>query len=157
MKRTIGMLIALIVISVCATAADCNSEIKNVRDSWINNWNAKQLGEVMKLYAEDSTLLSSDGQRIVGRENIRPYFQKLMDSGTVTVSVQSVSLDCSGDFGYDAGMYKQEISKPNVNLPLLGVGGGATKTEENGNYLVVLKRISGEWHILQHASIPVKH
>jgi len=57
---------------------------------------------VIKLYATNATYLSSDGSHISGQDTIRAYLQKLNGSKD---SVQSVTLDCSGDIVDDSGTY----------------------------------------------------
>jgi ketosteroid isomerase-like protein len=72
----------------------------DIRNAWRSNWNTKQLDNVIKLYATNATYLSSDGSRISGQDNIRAYMQKPIGSKD---SVQSVTLDCSGDIVDDSG------------------------------------------------------
>ena len=138
MKR-IWMLAVVMLASVCASA-QCSSEITALRDLWVTNWNAKQLDKVMDLYALDATYLSTDGQRVTGRDNIKAYFKKLMDAGN-TEKVNSVKSGCSGDIGYDSGSY---TAAP--------IDKGGTMKESRGEYLVVLRKISGKWLLVQHAS-----
>jgi len=44
----------------------------------------------------------------------------------------------SGDLGYDTGIYNEDFPRH----------------VSEGNYLIVLKRIHGEWKITAHAAIP---
>jgi uncharacterized protein (TIGR02246 family) len=157
------MRICVALVAVCAlacstavrTAAQCKpaveGQIAEVRNSWEKNWNAKLLDNVVKLYAADAAFLPADGSRASGQNKIRASLQKQIGS---KVSVTSVTVDCSDDVAYDGGTYKQDWTG--------GISGGVTISggvsmtgmgkHIEGNYLVVLKRASGKWLIVQHAS-----
>jgi uncharacterized protein (TIGR02246 family) len=122
--------------SAKCTASEAK-QITDLRNSWVTNWNAKRLDDVMKLYTNDANYLAPDGSRISGDE-IKAYFQKLIGS---KVSATSGTLDCSGDLAFDSGTYKQDF----------GGDGGEVKHVE-GNYLAVLARANGKWLLVQHAS-----
>jgi ketosteroid isomerase-like protein len=53
-------------------------------------------------------------------------------------TLESLHAEHSGDLGYDTGIY-------NENFP---------HHLAEGNYLIVVKRIKGEWKIVAHAAIP---
>jgi len=158
MKRIWILATFLLAVSLSASALDCKSAINDVREAWDTHWKAKQLDEVMGLYAEDATLLSADGHLQVGRAQIQAYLQELMDSGTA-VSVQSAGPVCSPDSGIDTGTYSESISKGGRtigrgNARMGGnakVGGGGTT--RHGNYSVVLRQDSETWQIVHQAFV----
>ena len=159
MRRIWIVAMFLLVVSMGAFAADCDKAIEGVRDSWLTAWKAKQLDEVMKLYAEDATLLSPDGHLHVGRTQIRAYFKTSIDSVTA-VFVQPAGVVCSSFTGYDTGTYSQTISKPGGGMGgkagkggKAGMGGGGGTSTEQGNYAVTLRQESGKWQIVQHANV----
>ncbi len=139
MKR-IWILTALLLAANTCASAECGAKIKELRESWVKNWNEKKLDKVIDLYAADATMLPSDGQRIVGRDNIRTFLKSYMDSGNVEESVRSSATDCAGKIGFDSGTFEETIQAK-----------GSRKRQ--GNYLVALREISGKWRIVQHASI----
>jgi uncharacterized protein (TIGR02246 family) len=118
--------------AACSSAEE--KQIADIRSAWLSNWNTKQLDNVINLYATNATYLPADGTRVSGQNDIRAYMQKLIGSKD---SVQSVTLDCSGDIVYDSGTYT-------------AVGDDGKHVE--GSYLVVLKRENGKWLVVQHAS-----
>lgn len=139
-----------LVAAECSSAT--NQQIAQVRDAWISAWNAGQLDNVTKLYAQDAAFLGADGSRATGQNEIRAAFQKQIGG---KVSVQSVTLDCSGEISYDSGTYTEDIPGGATITGGVTITGGATITgngHREGNYLVVLKRQSGKWLIVQHAS-----
>src|ERR1700732_2174207 len=133
MKR-IWMLAMFLALGSLTLAAQCDTEITAVRESWKNNWNSGKLDDVAKLYAPDATLLALDGQRLMGRDNIKEYLDKLMKSGSVTFSIHSNGkAECSGDLAYENGTWDQTTAAAGATPG----GGGSSQAE--GNYLVVLK------------------
>ena len=128
---------ALLSLTVIKATAQCGpkmeQQIADVRGSWVKNWNDGQLGNVVNLYYRYADLLSADGSRAHGENEIRASLQKQIGS---KVEVHSLAFACSDAFAYDNGTYTQtENGQP-----------------EEGNYLVVLVWKDGKWLIVQHAS-----
>lgn len=135
---------------VCTPAEE--KQIADVRNSWLSNWNAQKLDEVMKLYATDATFTPPEGSPISGRDNIRAYFAKQIGS---TISVEPKPLECSGDTARDNGAYKEDV-KGGVTItsgvtitPGTTITGGGKHVE--GMYHVVLKRQRGKWLIAEQS------
>jgi len=159
MKRIFVVAALVLLASTCASA-QCELGIKELREAWARYFNDKQPDKLVDLYASDATVLSADGQRLFGNLNIRAYLKSVMDSGKVTVSLQSVTTDCSADIGYETGTYVETIATAGGGIggkagigSNAGMGGGGTK-KFDGNYLVVVRKISGKWLIVEHASVP---
>src|SRR5271168_4728420 len=150
MKRICLVVALVLLVSTCASA-QCEPAMKELRESWAKYFNDKQPDKLVDLYASDATLLSPDGQRLVGNLNIRVYLKSIMDPGKVTVSLQSVATDCLIDIGYETGTYIETIATAGGGIGgkagiggNAGMGGGGTK-KFDGNYLVVIRKISGKW------------
>jgi ketosteroid isomerase-like protein len=161
MKSSFWIVMFLVAVSIGACAADCDKAIEGMRSSWLTAWNAKQLDEVMKLYAEDATLLTADGHLYVGRDKIGDHFKTLIGSVS-DVSVKSAGVVCSTDTGYDTGTYSQKVLKGGSIMTggttMTGntvMTGGATTTDK-GNYSVTLRQESGKWQVVQHANVRSK-
>lgn len=159
MKPLLLLLTAFLVTSSVAAVAQCTpsekKQIAEIRDSWITNWNAKKLDDVIKLYAADATYLPSDGSRVIGLSDIQAFFEKVVN---FKASADSVNLECSGGLAYDSGTYIQEAIGGGTSIlpgstvsPNTAVFADKGKRIE-GNYLVVLKHGDGKWLIVQHAS-----
>ena len=147
MKR-IWMLAMFLVLGSLTLAAQCDTDINAVRESWQNNWNSGKLDDVAGLYAPDATLLALDGQRLIGRDKIKEYLDTLRKSGSVTFSIHSYAkAKCSGDLAYENGTWDQTTATPG------GTPSGGGSSQAAGNYLVVLKKTGRNWLIVQHASI----
>jgi len=157
MIRVWVAVIALCVVACSISvrvAAQCKpaeeKQTAEVRELWVTNWNARQLDNVVKLYATDAAYLTADGSRASGQSEIRASLEKQLGS---KVSVHSLTLGCSGEVAYDSGTYTQDSGGTTISGATISgapISGGGKHVE--GNYLVVLKRESGKWLIVQHAS-----
>ncbi|SRR5579862_7641326 len=128
---------ALLSLTPIRAIAQCGpqmeKQIAEVRDSWVKNWNDGQLGNVVNLYYRYADLLSADGSRAHGQDEIRTSLQKQLGS---KVEVHTLASACSDAFAYDNGTYTQTENGQAVE----------------GNYLVILVWKDGKWSIAQHAA-----
>jgi uncharacterized protein (TIGR02246 family) len=145
-------------IVVCAMSilagAQCKPEVKKeidaVRDTWVKDWNTRNLDGLMGLYTQDAVVLPSGGSRVVGKNPIRAMFEKEVGS---TVTIESVTVECSDELAYDSGSYTASPADTQVGqgqYKNMQITSGRRK--HLGNYLVVLKQMTGNWLIVQDAS-----
>lgn len=113
------------------------AEMEKLRDTWVQEFNAGHADKVAALYAPDAVLMRFDGS-VHGRDSILAEFQRSISSGTRGYSVNSLHSEHSGDLGYDTGAYNVTLRDRVVE----------------GNYLVVVKNINGQWLIVAHSSVP---
>lgn len=130
----LGCLGAVPALSQCGPNLD--SQLTAVRDSWVKNWNERQLDSVVRLYKTQADLLLADGSRASGWEQIRAALEKQTGS---KVEVHSAGIACSDGLAFDTGFYTQTSSDKRIQ----------------GNYLLVLAYLPSsagkKWLIVQHA------
>ena len=119
------------------TEAEVIAQISKLEQTWVEEFNAGHAEKLAGLYAADAVLMRWDGS-VHGRDSILAEMQRSIAAGTHGYVVHSLRIEHSGDLAYDTGAYNVTIR---------------TRVVE-GNYLVVAKRISGEWKIVAHASVP---
>jgi len=103
---------------------------------------AKDLRQVVDLYADDGVFLTGSGDRFTGKSAIHDLFKKALESNTSDIRVRSLRTEVSGDMAYDSGDYIETI------IPATG----GSKLELQGNYLIVFrKQKDGRWLIVEHA------
>ena len=133
--------------------------IDHVRAEWIRDFNAKNLSSLMALYSHDAALLPPSGERIAGQDKIAVYFNQLFGAASrVFIKPESDNTDISGDLGFDSGHYEETVKRPgggsamtNSSMANSSIGGGGGQTQQTGSYLVVLRRQTGKWLIVQQA------
>ena len=118
-------------------AEDFATAMKKIRDTWVQEFNAGHADKVAALYAQEAVLMRRNGS-VHNRDSILAELQRSITAEARNYTVHSLHTEHSGDLGYDTGIY-------NENLP---------HHVAEGNYLIVVKRIEGEWKIVAHAAVP---
>jgi ketosteroid isomerase-like protein len=116
---------------------DFANAMKKIRDTWVQEFNAGHADKVAALYAQEAVLMRRNGS-VHNRDSIQAELQRSITNKANNYTVHSLHVERSGDLGYDTGIY-------NENLP---------HHVAEGNYLIVVKRIEGEWKIVAHAAVP---
>jgi len=117
---------------------DFASAIKRIRETWVQEFNAGHADKVAALYADEAVLMRKSGS-LHNRDSIQADLQRSITAAQArNYIIQSLHSESSGDLGYDTGMYNEDVRSHVAE----------------GNYLIVLKRIEGEWKIVAHAAVP---
>ena len=110
--------------------------MQKLENTWVSEFNARHAEQVTNLYAPDAVLMRWDGT-VHGHDSILAEFQRSAAAGTGQYVVHSLRAEHSGDLGFDTGAYNVTIRGRVVE----------------GNYLMVVKKIAGEWKIVSHATV----
>jgi ketosteroid isomerase-like protein len=156
MRRTSGSPLALLVIVLSAVLAwsqspakpqtaahagrkaeDFASAIQRIRETWVREFNSGHADSVAALYAQEAVLMRRNGS-VHSRDSIQAELQRSISREAQNYVVKSLHAESSGDLGYDTGIYNEDFHSH----------------EAEGNYLMVIKRINGEWKIVAHAAVP---
>lgn len=155
MYRTSDLSVALLVIVLAATVAwgqtptkrantreaakseDFATAIKRLRETWVQEFNAGHADKVAALYAQEAVLMRRNGS-VHNRESIQAELERSITAEARNYTVESLHTERSGDLGYDTGIYNEDFPRHVAE----------------GNYLMVIKRIDGEWKIVAHAAVP---
>lgn len=155
MHRTSALLRVMLVIVLAATVVlgqapgkratterggkteDFAIAIKRLRDIWVQEFNAGHADKVADLYAPEAVLMRRNGS-VHSRDSIQAELQSSITNEAHNYVVQSLHSESTGDLGYDTGIYNEDFPHHLAE----------------GNYLIVVKRIEGEWKIVAHAAVP---
>ena len=110
--------------------------MKRLRETWVREFNARNAKGVAALYAPDAVLMRWDGT-VHGSDSILAEFERSASGNAHNYVVHPLRFEHSGDLGYETGAY-------NVTL---------RDRVSEGNYLLVVKKIQGEWKIVSHATV----
>ena len=113
------------------------AEMKRLRDTWVQEFNARNAKGVAALYAPDAVLMRWDGT-VHGYDSILAEFERSATGNAHNYVVHPLHVEHSGELGYETGAY-------NVTL---------RDRVSEGNYLLVVKKIKGEWKIPRHRFQP---
>ena len=116
---------------------DFATAIKRIRETWAQEFNAGHADKVAALYAPEAVLMRRSGS-VHNRDSILADLQRSIATEAHHYVVYSLHSEGSGDLGYDTGAYNEDFPHHVAE----------------GNYLIVIKRIEGEWKIVAHAAVP---
>ena len=120
------------------SSEDFASAVKRIRETWVQEFNAGHADKVAALYADEAVLMRKNGS-VHNRDSIQAELERSITTARGhNYTAESLHAEHSGDLGYDTGVYNEDFPR---------------HTSE-GNYLIVLKQIHGEWKIVAHAAIP---
>ncbi|PYX81457.1 MAG: hypothetical protein DMG70_18865 [Acidobacteria bacterium] len=116
---------------------DFAAQMQELREIWVQEFNAGHADKVADFYATDAVLMRWDGS-VHGKDSILAEMRRSITGGAHNYYVSSLHTERSGDIGYDTGAYNVTLRDRVIE----------------GNYVVVVKRIAGQWKIVAHASVP---
>jgi ketosteroid isomerase-like protein len=117
---------------------DFATAIKRIRDTWLQEFNAGQADKVAALYAPDAVLLRRKGT-VHTRDSILAELQRSITAAEAqNYTMRSLHAESSGNLGYDTGIYDETVRHHVAE----------------GNYLMVIKQVEGEWKIAAHSAVP---
>jgi ketosteroid isomerase-like protein len=117
---------------------DFESSLKAILDQYSMAYSRKSADQIANLYAEDALYMGSTG-KVEGRTSIRASLAKeFADASDRKLSINSLKSDHAGEMGYDYGTYEA----------------GSPTDAEAGKYLLVLKKLQGNWVIVMASATP---
>lgn len=121
-----------------AKSEDFAKAIKRMRETWVEEFNAGHADKVAALYAQEAVLMRGNGS-VHNRDSIEAEVQRSITAAQGhNYTIESLHAEGTGDLGYDTGIYNEDFPRHVAE----------------GNYLLVIKRISGQWKIVAHAAVP---
>ena len=121
-----------------AAAADTGADEQAIRgqvDRWLQLVKAKDAAGIAALYAEDGAVMPPNAPIGKGRAAIQQTWASMMQTPgfDLTFVPEQIIVSSSGDMALDRGTYRLKIA-PN-----------GTETTDTGKYVVVWRKIGGEW------------
>jgi uncharacterized protein (TIGR02246 family) len=135
------LFIALASNGLHAQAAKTDPALNKLADAFEMACKAKDAAKVGALYAEDAVLMPPNEPMVKGRTAIQGYWAKQFQQGITGIDLTPIESRVSGDQAFEAGRAVVTIN-PGASKP----GGSGTVTD-NAKYVVVYKRVAGEWKL----------
>jgi uncharacterized protein (TIGR02246 family) len=133
MSRLTAITISLMLLGATAAAQD-KPTIQKLNDEWTAAFNKGDSHALAELYAEDAYVLPADAEMLHGRQAIQGFWdntmQQLGDGKLTAVDVQPLGPDAAREIGTFS--FKEK---------------GNTPREVNGKYVVVWRKINGQWKL----------
>ena len=123
---------------------DIGAEEREIRDTverWFEAETRKDVEATMGFMAEDVVLQAPNMAQIDGRKAATDFFRTFFDVlVSVDGSAAKVEVSEAGDFAYGLGPNRTVIAGPDGSM------------EERGKWLIVWKKVDGEWKAVAASS-----
>ena len=124
--------------NAAATAVNVGADEQAIRgqvDRWLQLVKAKDAAGIAALYAEDGAVMPPNGPIGKGRTAIQQTWASMMQTPgfDLTFVPDQIIVSSSGDMALDRGTYR------------LAVAPNGTAQTDTGKYVVVWRKIGGEW------------
>ncbi len=118
--------------------ATVEQEIRDLDRKWVGAVVRGDLAMIVGLYAPDGAFLLPNAPPAVGPEAVGAAWKGLMSLPNVSLNFRPTRIDvaASGDLATDTGTYDLTFS------------GESGRVRDEGKYVVVWKKIDGEWKVL---------
>jgi uncharacterized protein (TIGR02246 family) len=123
---------ALAVTGVVRGQGKTDPALDKLRAEVAAAFNAKDAAKIASFYADDGVLMPPNQPLTKGRANIEARYKREFQEGVTNLQLKPMESAVAGAQAFDTGT-------ATITLP-----DGRT---ENSKYLVVLKRVGGEWKI----------
>ena len=121
---------------MAAGQSDAERALRELDQAFVRHANSKDAaGLVEAFYSQDAALLPPDSPVIRGTDQIRSFWQGLLDAGGADVTLETTQIESSGELAYGIGRYTFTMPSPS-----------GERSRQSGKYLVVFRRKSdGSW------------
>lgn len=109
--------------------------IRQDTESYTKAFNAKQVPDLLGLYADNSTFMPPNEPIIRGRDALKNFYTDLFSKGATDLKLTVNEVSGSGPIAYQSGTYEMSY-KP---------AKGGDEGRDRGKYLFVLRNMAGTW------------
>ncbi len=142
--RMFSLLAAFLVAGLaagCVARGDARTieqEIRELDKKWVGAVVRGDVATIVDFYAADGAFLMPNAPPAEGREAIAEAWKGLISLPNLSLNIRSTRIDvaASGDLAADIGTYD------------LAFSGEDGRIRDEGKYVVVWKKVNGEWKVL---------
>ena len=110
------------------------ASIRERTDAFVKAFNAKEVNDVLGIYAENSVFMPPNEPIIRGKDALRTFYDDLLKSGATGLKLNVGEVSGHGPLAYQSGTYEMEVKR---------ASGQATR--DRGKYLFVLRKMGETW------------
>ena len=137
MRKSVLLLLSLVCLAAACGGATPGEEftmkdqtmIRERNDAFVKTFNAKDVDQVLGIYAENSTFMPPNEPIIRGKDALRTFYTDLIKAGGSDLRLNVAEVSGHGPLAYQTGTY--ELNRGPVR--------------DRGKYLFVLRKIGDIW------------
>jgi ketosteroid isomerase-like protein len=142
MQKSVLFLLGVVcLVSACATSTPGEefgmkdqASIRERNDAFLKAFNAKDIGQVIGVYTENSTFMPPNQPVLRGKDALKIFYDDLFKSGATNLKLDVGEVSGHGPLAYQSGTYEMD-TKP-ANGPA---------DHDRGKYLFVARKLNGTW------------
>lgn len=139
MAKLLGGVAVILMLVACSPAADnqtTQNDIIAVEQAFMAAFSHGDATGISKLYSTEAKLLPSNRDFVSGRDDIRHFWQGLMNLGIEQVKLETLEVEHCQDQAYEMGRYTIHTAEDEMI--------------DYGKYLVTWKQVEGTWYLHRH-------
>ena len=136
-KSVLSLLSVVCLAAACSTAKPGDeftmkdqSAIRERSEAFVKAFNAKDVDQVLGIYAENSVFMPPNEPIIRGREALKTFYTDLLNSGATDLRLNVAEVSGHGPLAYQTGTY--ELNRAN-------------NVRDRGKYLFLARKIGDTW------------
>lgn len=94
------------------TSDTLRTTILSLNERWNNAFNSGNSAAVAQLYAADATIAPAGSPQISGNDNIRNFWQGLIDNKVSDHKIECLEVSEDGQLAYQRGLWSAGITNP---------------------------------------------
>ena len=109
------------------------ASIRERTDAFVKAFNAKDVDNLLGIYAETSVFMPPNEPVIRGKQALKTFYDDLLKSGASDLRLNVGEVSGNGPLAYQSGTYELEVKR---------AAGGS---RDRGKYLFVLRKMGDTW------------
>ena len=142
MRKSVLLLVGVVCLaSACGTAnpgeefgMKDQTALRERTDAFVKAFNAKDVPQVLGIYAENSNFMPPNQPIIRGREALKTFYDEMFASGATNLKLDITEVSGHGQLAYQSGTYEMDVK------PATGAS-----THDRGKYLFIARRVNTMW------------
>ncbi len=102
-------------------------------EAFVKAFNAKDVGEILGIYAENSVFMPPNQPIIRGKDALKAFYDDLLKSGASGLKLNVGEISGHGPLAYQSGTYEMEVTSASAS------------TRDRGKYLFVARKYNDVW------------
>jgi len=153
-KSVLSLLGVVCLVTACSNAAPGEefgmkdqAALRERTDAFVKAFNAKDVPQVLSIYAENSTFMPPNEPVIRGKDALKVFYDDLMKSGATNLKLEVTEVSGHGPLAYQSGTYEMDVK------PATG-----PSTHDRGKYLFIARKLNNTWryeYTVWNSDLPV--
>jgi uncharacterized protein (TIGR02246 family) len=142
MRKSVLFLLGVVCLASACAPAQSGDEfglkdqtaIRERNDAFVKAFNAKDVGQVLAVYTENSTFMPPNQPVLRGRDALKLFYDDLLKSGATNLKVEVGEVSGHGPLAYQSGTYEMDVKPSN-----------GPADHDRGKYLFIARKLTGNW------------